>query len=180
MTLEDIYREHVQFAWRALRRHGVAPADMADAVQDVFLTVHRTLEKFEGRSSLKTWLYTICASVARDRRERAYRRHETAGLDDVGELIDLRASAEARAEHNVRLELLEAALREMGPALGEIFVLFEVEELSGQQISDALAIPLGTVYSRLNLAREAFRRVVGSLDQSSDSGPPARRQGDRA
>lgn len=178
MKLEDIYRAHVQFAWRVLRRHGVGPADMADAVQDVFLTVHRTLDRFEGRSSIKTWLYTICASVARDRRERAHRKHETARLDDVGEPIDLRASADARAEHNLRLQLLEAALREMGPALGEVFVLFEIEELSGQQISDALSIPLGTVYSRLQLAREAFRATVRRSEHERPA--PARRLGDRA
>jgi RNA polymerase sigma-70 factor (ECF subfamily) len=173
MKLEDIYRAHVQFAWRVLRRQGVGPADMADAVQDVFLTVHRTLDRFEGRSSLKTWLYTICASVARDRRVRAHRKHETARLDDVGELIDLRASADARSEHNLRLQLLEAALREMGPALGEVFVLFEIEELSGQQISTALSIPLGTVYSRLQQAREAFRTTVGCIEHERRA--PARR-----
>jgi RNA polymerase sigma-70 factor (ECF subfamily) len=178
MKLEDIYRAHVQFAWRVLRRHGVGPADMADAVQDVFLTVHRTLDKFEGRSSIKTWLYTLCASVARDRRGRAHRKHETARLDDVGEPIDLRASADARAEHNLRLELLQVALREMGPALGEVFVLYEIEALTGQEISDALSLPLGTVYSRLQLAREAFRGAVGRVEEKRAA--RARPLGDRA
>ena len=178
MNLEDIYRNHVDFAWRVLRRQGVGPADMRDAVQDVFLAVHRTLAGFEGRSSVKTWLYTICASVARDRRQRAHARHETARLDDVDDPIDLRATADARAEHNLRLMLLESALAEMDPALCEVFVLFELDELSGQEISDALSVPLGTVYSRLQLARESFRRTVDRVEAGRRA--PRKRVGDRA
>jgi len=173
MRLEDIYREHVDFAWRVLRRHGVGPTDLSDAIQDVFLTVHRTLAGFAGRSSIKTWLYTICASVARDRRQRAFVRHETARLDDVGEPIDLRAAADARAEHNVRLAALEAALAEMPPSLSEVFVLFEIEDLTGQEISEALSVPLGTVYSRLQMARVSFQKSVGRVEDEWRA--PARR-----
>jgi RNA polymerase sigma-70 factor (ECF subfamily) len=178
MKLEDIYRDHVDFAWRVLRRQGVGPADMPDAIQDVFLTVHRTLESFERRSSFKTWLYTICASVARDRRQRAHARRETARLDEVGEPIDLRATADARAEHNLRLMMLESAVGEMDPTLSEVFLLFELEELTGQEISEALSVPLGTVYSRLQMARESFRRTVGRIENGRRA--PARRAGDRA
>jgi RNA polymerase sigma-70 factor (ECF subfamily) len=178
MTLEDVYRDHVDFAWRVLRRQGVRPGDISDALQDVFLTVHRTLGNFEGRSSIKTWLYTICASVARDRRQRAHARHETARLDDVGELIDLRAAADARAEHNLRVMMLELALGEMDPSVSEVFVLFELEELTGQEISEVLAVPLGTVYARLQLARASFQRSVGRVEDGKRGA--VRRRGERA
>src|SRR5438309_1872378 len=112
MTLEDIYRSNVDFVWRVLRREGVPAEETADTIQEVFLAVHRNLARFEGRSSVRTWLFTICSSVARDRRQRAHRRYEVARLDAVGERADLRASAEARAEHNVRLSLLELVLAE--------------------------------------------------------------------
>jgi RNA polymerase sigma-70 factor (ECF subfamily) len=178
MRLQDVYRDHVDFAWRVLRRQGVGPADLSDALQDVFLTVHRTLASFEGRSSLKTWLYTICASAARDRRQRAHARHETARLDDIGEVIDLRAAADGRAEHNLRVMMLEAALGEMDPSLSEVFVLFELEELTGQEISEVLALPLGTVYARLQLARASFRRSVGRIEDGKRGA--AKRTGERA
>lgn len=83
MTLEEIYEEHADFVWRTLRRLGVPEGDAPDATQEVFLAVHRTLAQFEGRSSIATWLFTICRSVERDRRRRAHRRHEVADAASV-------------------------------------------------------------------------------------------------
>src|SRR6185503_12616060 len=110
MTLEEIYGRHVDFVWRALRRQGVPEEDAGDAIQEVFLTVHRTLQGFERRSSLSTWLYTICRSIARDRRERAHRRFEVVRADLLHDGVDERADAAARADHNDRLSLLETIL----------------------------------------------------------------------
>jgi RNA polymerase sigma factor (sigma-70 family) len=70
MNLEQIYERHADFVWRTLRRLGVAEGDARDATHDAFLIVHAELARFEGRSSLNTWLFTICRSVARDFRRR--------------------------------------------------------------------------------------------------------------
>jgi RNA polymerase sigma-70 factor (ECF subfamily) len=164
MTLEQIYERHADFVARTLRRHGVPPEDAGDAIQEVFLVVHRTLGTFEGRSSLPTWLFTICRSIARDRRERAHRRLEIPRADvRVGD-VDERADAAARVEHNDRLARLEAILAGMPEDLRDVFVLFEIEDLTGEEISDALAVPLGTVYSRLQIARKEFKRGAARLE----------------
>jgi RNA polymerase sigma-70 factor (ECF subfamily) len=160
MTLGEIYERHADFVWRCLRRHGVPDGDAPDAVQDVFLTVHRTLAGFEGRSSVRTWLFAICRSVARDRRNRASRRHEVASLDAVGPEVDTRADAAARFEHNSRLSLLGRILAAMEPEQRELLVLYEIEDMTGEEIAQALSLPLGTVYSRLQVARAAFRGEV--------------------
>lgn len=178
MTLEEIYGRHVDFVWRALRRQGVPEEDAGDAIQEVFLAVHRTLQGFEGRSSLSTWLYTICRSVARDRRQRAHRRFEVVRPDVLADDVDERADATARVEHNHRLSLLETILSGMDVDLREVFVLFEIEDMTGEEISAALAIPLGTVYSRLQLARKAFKRAVVRMETGKDV--PAVRAGGRA
>ncbi|HTA19405.1 MAG TPA: sigma-70 family RNA polymerase sigma factor [Polyangia bacterium] len=164
MTLEQIYGRYVDFVWRTLRRHGVPPDDTNDAIQEVFLVVHRTLGAFEGRSSLPTWLFTICRSVARDRRERAHRRHEVVRSDLLADDVDVRADAAARVEHNDRLAQLETILGGMEPELRDVFVLFEIEDLTGEEISEALAVPLGTVYSRLQAARKTFKRDVARIE----------------
>ena len=164
--------------WRTLRRQGVPPEDANDAIQEVFLVVHRTLEGFEGRSSLPTWLFTICRSIARDRRQRAHRRLEIARPDVLAKDVDQRADAAARAEHNHRLSQLEAILTTMEPDLRDVFVLFEIEDMTGEEISQALAIPLGTVYSRLQLARREFKRQVVRLE--AGKAPPVVRAGGRA
>jgi RNA polymerase sigma-70 factor (ECF subfamily) len=178
MTLQEIYRRYADFVWRALRRQGVPPDDLHDAIQEVFLVVHRTLDGFEGRSSLPTWLFTICRSVARDRRQRAHRRYEIAASDVLGEDVDERADASARAEHNARLGQLDAILATMEPDLRDVFVLFEIEDMTGEEISAALTVPLGTVYSRLQLARKEFRRGVTRLEAGRGASPA--RAGGRA
>lgn len=170
MTLGEIYERHADFVWRCLRRHGVPDSDAPDAVQDVFLAVHRTLAHFEGRSSVRTWLFTICRSVARDRRNRASRRHEVASLDAIDPEVDSRADAAARFEHNSRLSLLGKILAAMDPEQRELLVLYEIEDMTGEEIAQALSLPLGTVYSRLQVARAAFQGEVARSAAAAGEG----------
>jgi RNA polymerase sigma-70 factor, ECF subfamily len=160
LTAESVYGEYADFAWRTLRRMGVPEEDLADAMQDVFLTVHRTIGGFAGRSSLSTWLFTLCRSVARDRRLRAYRRHEVSSSDTIPDDVDLRADVHRAAEHGERLALLESILAQMSPSERSVFVLFEIEGMTGEDIGQALSVPLGTVYSRLAQARVILRQAL--------------------
>src|SRR5689334_22113093 len=160
MTVESIYELHADFVFRTLRALGVPSRDVGDAVQEVFLAVQRTLAGFEGRCSMKTWLFTICRSVARDRRRRAHQRYEVADGGLVSEEPDLRADTLEQVEHRRRLAELDAILAGMDQDQRLVFVLFEIESMTGSEISEALGIPLGTVYSRLRLGRAAFRAAV--------------------
>src|SRR5688572_27043655 len=74
-SFETIYDEYFKFVWRSLRRLGVSVAVLDDAVQEVFLTVHRRLPDFEGRSSLKTWLFGIALNVSQHATRSAARHH---------------------------------------------------------------------------------------------------------
>jgi RNA polymerase sigma-70 factor (ECF subfamily) len=158
--LEDIYQRHADFVWRTLQRMGVTHDEVADAVQDVFLIVHQELDRFEGRSALSTWLFTICRSVAIRRRGQSRRRLEHLTNDEVDDVIDLRADVGRAVETNQDLLLLESILSALETNQRNVFILFELERMSGEEISEALSIPLGTVYSRLQLARKAFRTTL--------------------
>jgi RNA polymerase sigma-70 factor (ECF subfamily) len=160
MTLPEIYQRHADFAWRTLRRLGVSEAEASDALQDVFLVVHAKLGQFEGRSSMTTWLFTICRTVARERRRLALRDRALDNEASVEEELDLRADVAREAEHNQRLALLESILNGFEVEQKNVFILYEIEKLTGEEISEALSIPLGTVYSRLQLARKAFRQAL--------------------
>ena len=160
MNLEEIYRRHADFVWRTLRRLGVLDVEAGDAVQDVFLVVHANLSKFEGRSSLATWIFTICRSVARERRRHQRQNQRYCSEVAVDEEIDLRADVGRAAEHNQRLALLENILSGLEVEQRNVFILYELECLTGEEISEALSLPLGTVYSRLQLARKAFRQAL--------------------
>src|SRR5262245_22373561 len=78
---EELYEAHFDFVWRSLRRLGVPHPGLDDAVQEVFIVVHRRLGAFEGRSTLKTWLFGIAVHVA----QKAGRDSRGRALEDVGE-----------------------------------------------------------------------------------------------
>ncbi|GAC1549606.1 MAG: hypothetical protein NVS3B10_12890 [Polyangiales bacterium] len=167
MTFREVYDAHFDFVWRSLRRLGVEERDTADAAQDVFVVVHRKLDEFEARSKLTTWLFAICLRVASDRRRRARVRpedlHADGGEDALDRLPDGAPGAERLAEQRQERALVERVLDGLPIEQRAVFVLFELEEQSGEQIAALLDIPTGTVHSRLRLAREAFRATVARL-----------------
>jgi RNA polymerase sigma-70 factor (ECF subfamily) len=162
-TFKQVYDEHFRFVWRSLRRLGVPESDVADTVQDVFLVVHRRLGEFEGRSKVTTWLYGICYRVARDRRRLAHVRRHADDDGQIDERADERADVAAAAERRQGLELLETILDELPIEQRAVFTLFELDSLGGDAIAELLEIPLGTVYSRLRIAREQFRRSLSRM-----------------
>jgi RNA polymerase sigma-70 factor (ECF subfamily) len=173
MNFRQLYDEHFRFVWRSLRRLGVHESDLPDAVQDTFLVVHRRLPEFEGRSKVTTWLFGICLRVASDGRKRAHGRRRSGQplVDTLDERVDVAAEAERRQALG-RLELL---LDELPLEQRAVFTLFELEGMTGDDIAETLEIPLGTVYSRLRLARAAFRQAATRLRAQEPSHVNGRR-----
>jgi RNA polymerase sigma-70 factor (ECF subfamily) len=151
LTTEALFREYAAFAWRVLRRMGVAERDVDDVCQEVFVTVHRRIETFEGRSSPRTWLYGICVRTASDYRKRAVNRHETVA-DGPHE-----AATDANQESDAALREARATLDRILDGLDDdkraVFVLYEIEELPMAEVAIAVGCPLQTAYSRLHAAR---------------------------
>jgi RNA polymerase sigma-70 factor (ECF subfamily) len=163
MDLPTLYETHFDFVWRSLRRLGVPNADVADAIQEVFLTVHRKLGEFEGRCKVSTWLFQIAYGVARTRRRKAHVRREVLDGTEFDELAEASGSPEDALSHQRDIELLDRVLDSMSLEQRAVFMLFEIEELSCEQIAQLLEIPLGTVYSRLRLGRTAFYRALRQI-----------------
>lgn len=166
-AFREVYDGNVRFVWRVLLRFGVPEDDLPDAVQDVFVVVHRKLPQFEGRSKLTTWLFEVCRRIAADRRRTDRACRELPDGDpirgdaptDVDWFVDRRR---ARA-------LLERILENMTEEQRIVFVLFELDELGGDEIAELLDLPLGTVRSRLRLAREVFHRAAARLRTGNPS-----------
>lgn len=159
LRLADVYEAHVDFVWRVARRLGVPDAALDDAVQDVFLVVHDRLPTFEGRSSLRTWLFGIVRRVARDHRPSARERP----LDDAPD-----ARSEADSPHEA-LERAEAArvLHRLLDALDEekreVFVLAELEEMPMPEVAEALGVNVNTAHARLRAARRELDAALARL-----------------
>jgi RNA polymerase sigma-70 factor, ECF subfamily len=151
----EVYEQHFDFVWRSLRRLGVDPSALDDAVQEVFLVVHRRLGEFEGRSSLKTWLFGISLRVAQ-RVARTQARHPTAELPEVTAVGSAEPTPQDQAARREAIALLHAILGDLDPDKRAIFVMVELEQLSAPEIAEELGIPLNTVYSRLRAARREF------------------------
>lgn len=164
LRVEDVYRDFFAFVWRSLRHLGVAEPDLDDAAQDVFVVVHQRLSTFEGRARLSTWIYGICIHVAQARRRRAHVRRE---LPTEPEAMPAEPNQEGPDDAHGRREaerLLDAILDTMVIEQRTVFTLFELDGKSCAEIAALCAIPIGTVYSRLRLAREAFRRQAARLE----------------
>jgi len=171
MDFRAFYDEHVALVWRTLLRLGVAKADLPDAVQDVFLVAYRKLPEFEGRSKASTWLVGISYRVASDRRRLAHARREVGDAGAVLARKDLRPRPDEVAEQRERVELLGELLALLRPEQREVFVMFELEELSGKEIAAIIKAPLKTVYSRLRLAREAFSSALAARKSAGSHVP---------
>jgi RNA polymerase sigma-70 factor (ECF subfamily) len=162
---EKAFEAHAPFVWRSLARLGVQERDLEDVCQVVFLVVLRRLPSFEGRSSLRTWIYGICRGVAANHRRRAAHQRELPAQDVVelagdhaldSSALDALLARESRA-------LLEALLAQLPEAQREVLVLYEIEELTASEIAEALECPQNTVFSRLYAARAAIAHALKRL-----------------
>jgi RNA polymerase sigma-70 factor, ECF subfamily len=164
LEFREVYDENFEFVWRTLRRLGIQEADLQDASQDVFLVVHRKLAEFEGRSKITTWLFTIAMRVAKDRRAVSSVRRLVADENAVLAQIDDAQDAFSQVDRRERAAILDGILDGMALEQRAVFVLFELEDMTSNEIAAALDVPLGTVYSRLRLARETFTRAIHRLN----------------
>ena len=172
-TLTEIHDSHADFVWRSLQRLGVPQADLEDALQEVFLVVHKRLKSFDHSSRITTWLFGIALRVAAAQRRRAHRRYEQAS-DAVFEATDasLAANPERGALLRERVSQFEWVLDKLGLERRAVFVMYEVEGISAVDIADMLELPVGTVYSRLSTARAEFSAAVQRLEQRAARGKP--------
>ena len=155
----DWYRDYFQFVWRSARRLGVAPAELDDVVQDVFMVVHRQLSDYEPRHSPRAWLFAITRRVAADHRRSRRRKGGLLPLYEEavrGQGGDPLREAMNKERSDVILEFLASVDDERR----EVFILFELEQLTAPEIADAVQANLSTVYSRVRLARQAFSAFV--------------------
>jgi RNA polymerase sigma-70 factor (ECF subfamily) len=161
---EAVYRSHFRFVWRTLSRFGVRDADLMDMSQNVFVIVHRQLAGFEGRSELTTWLFSICRLVAKDYRRSAHIRREiVVDAREIGQRQPVQAGTLTRLDSQRLSELLEVILNSIPDKFRVVFVMFELDKMSGDEIARFLNVPEGTVRSRLRLARKAFNRKIKQL-----------------
>jgi len=153
--LEEIFTECFGLVWSSLRRLGVAPGDLDDATQEVFVIVHRRRASI-GAAPVRPWLYGIVRRIAsRYRRGDARRGRLTSAIA----MVDTEnPTLDDDATQREAIAMVETFVAALDDDKREVFVLAELEQLSGKEIAAALGIRADTVWSRLRAAREAFDR----------------------
>jgi RNA polymerase sigma-70 factor (ECF subfamily) len=161
-SFDAVYDTHFAFVWRNVLNRGIPTSAVDDVVQEVFMVVHRKLPEFEGRASIRTWLSVIVRRVVADHVRK--RGNQSAGdpLDDEerpssapgpGETLEKKAAA----------AMLDGLLAEMPEPQREVFLLHEVEELTGREIAEAVGANENTVFTRLRAARRIFKDGIARL-----------------
>ncbi len=155
---QRVFFEYAPFVLRVLPRLGVPTSDVEDVCQEVFLAVHRKLPGFEGRSSLRTWLYGICLRTASNYRQRAYRWREVV-TDRPPETVQSDEQIETLRQKEIR-DLLDEALNILKDSEREVVVLFEIEELDMAEVARAIGCSKFTAYARLYAARKQMKSFI--------------------
>jgi len=160
-SFEAVYREQFSFVWRTARRMAVREANVDDVVQDTFLVLHRKLDEYDGRTSMRGFLYGILVRVVADHRRRARRKDAPLrSVDEDERGVERFASGGAgpadQVERGEALALLETLLSKLSPEHREVIVLSRLEEMNVPEIAECLGANVNTVYSRLRVACERF------------------------
>ena len=159
----SVIREHARFVWRVLRHLGIDEPQLDDLSQEVFLVVLRQLPAFEGRSSLRTWIYGICRNLAQRARAREQRATELTQLPE----LDTPATQDRELWLKQAHAQLVRALDALDADQRAVFVLYEIEELPMEEIAQALEAPLTTCYSRLAAARAKVESALRRRERAT-------------
>lgn len=166
LALPEIYRDHVDYVWRLARSLGVPPDAAEDLTQDVFLCVHDRLHTFNKDGSMRAWLFGITRNlVLHDRRRYARRERKLAALP-TPDAPDTTPDTTLKLQHAA--ELMQSFLDQLDLDKRLVYLHAEIEEMTADEISETLAIPVGTVYSRLRAARQKLEQFRQRFQARSD------------
>lgn len=158
---DAIYRSHFAFVWRCVRRLGIAEPSAEDVAQEVFVIVHRRLDRLDPGASVRAWLFGIVRGVVANARRSAARQrvHAAERAADAPDPSSAR-QPHAQVERAEAVRILYEILGDMDDDKREVFILAELEQMATPEIADALGINLNTTYSRVRAARRQFKEAV--------------------
>ena len=158
-----LYHRHKRLVASAIRNVMGPTADMDDLLQNTFLEVYRSLDRFRGEGSIQGWIYRIAINVSLQEIRRRKRKRWLRLFSQSEHEQDLMAPTNevSRMESRNELVLVDQALQSLSEKKRACFVLIEIEQLRPQEAAQILHIPVNTVRSRLIAARS---EVIGFLN----------------
>jgi RNA polymerase sigma-70 factor (ECF subfamily) len=164
-ALGILYDRHRRMVYRtALGIVGDTEA-AADLLQDVFLRLHRFAERVDASRPLEPWLYRVTANLSYTWVKR--RKRWFSPLEDIAEWLsgNKKHTPNHLAELDEESQQVRQAISSLPLGQRVVIVLYYINDLSLQEISEILEVPEGTVKSRLHYGRQALKRYLGILDE---------------
>jgi len=166
VDFDQVYERFRLPVWRLARRLTTTEEEALDTTQEIFLRVWRGLPGFRGEAKLSTWVFQIAWNYLRAHRRKMGRTLQIIGEDMIAaqevvdSAVDTGPDPERRARATELLDRVEGALQRLPEHYRVVVWLRDGEDLSYQEIADALDVPIGTVRSRLARARTTLKDLV--------------------
>lgn len=147
-----------------------------DVTQEVFIKAYQGMAKFDGAASLRTWLFRIAYNLCVDRTRKTKRALLESPIDQAledeepREFADNRWNPENLVMSDELAEVIEAALGSMSEKLKTVLLLHDKEDMGYEEIAATVSVPVGTVKSRLFLARAHLQKHVGGYLGTRETG----------
>ena len=169
-AFRELFRRYQAMVWHVSNGFVRNPDDADDLTQEVFLKAYRALDRFEHRSSFKTWLYRVAINTCQNELRRRDRRPQSGDtpLEDMAELLPGGDLPERGMMSATPSEPLDKALARLGPEAVEILYMKDVHDLSYEEIAELLEIGLSATKMRVHRARLALQ---GSYLQALEPAP---------
>ncbi|MHB8419377.1 MAG: RNA polymerase sigma factor [Myxococcales bacterium] len=168
-TVDEVYRTYAGDVTRWAARLGGPRVELEDAVQEVFVIVQRELPRYRGEARLTTWLYRITENVVRHQRRRRRWLGWLRKDEDPPEPVSPDRTPLENAEARQSRELVYRALDRMNERYRTAIVLFEIEDLSGEEVAERMGVKLGNLWVLLHRARAELTRRIGELSDPAES-----------
>jgi RNA polymerase sigma-70 factor (ECF subfamily) len=160
LDMHQIARDHYDAVYRFCARR-VGPDRAADVAQETFLTTQKSLPRFRGESSIRTWVFGIALNECR----RSCRKR---GIEGASLEFAIDQAADGQSDGTiVDRELLRQALSNLSEDHREVVLLHEMEGLTYEEVAAVLEVPVGTVKSRLHHAFANLRRSMAGKEEGA-------------
>jgi len=161
--LVDAYQSRV---FGFVKRMLPSAEEASDVTQEVFIKAFQNIHRFDGRASVRTWLFRIAHNLCIDRSRRFDRSPSEVSLTNDSEygegmdVADYRWSPDEILINAELMQVVEAGIMSMSEKLRSVLIFHDREEMAYEEIAEVMAIPVGTVKSRRFLARAHLKEVV--------------------
>ena len=141
-------------------------SDNEDIEQEVYIRTWKNLDKYKEKGKFKSWINTITANLCRDYMRSSYFKHSQNTVTEEDDLIQIRdekENIESAFIQKQRQKRIMDAIDSLKPKFKEVIIMYEMQDMSYDEISEKINCPVGTVRSRLFNARKELSVTLQDL-----------------